>query len=403
MRQLRAAFFVFDGGVGLGHLRRLARIAHQMQGRFACLLVTGHRAAANYFVPPTCEYVHLPSWDNLMPEKSRYWGRAPFLQVELAAAVQLRREIIHGVMRGFRPDAVFVDHLPLGANEELAPIIERAPCRKYLVTRGVLNNSEDLGRLILGGAAHAALRQHYHRIFVAADGRVVDFANSYNVCDAIRAKTITTGYVAEPVAAEAIAATRAARGLAPGDVWVVASAGGGQTGEPTVETSIALASKYPQLAFDIVLGPRSNLPPDLATQEEGAGGRVRIYREVRDMSLRHASADLVISSGGYNSLLEALQGRAIIVCVPLRRDTRDEQTRHVSQLSRFADVRIAATAAELPALFTAVVEALPLRGRDRRSELDMNGAATIERLVAQDLSSPADGGHVDLAMDWSGY
>jgi hypothetical protein len=42
-RQWRALFFAFDGGVGLGHLRRLARIAEEMQGPCACLLVTGHR------------------------------------------------------------------------------------------------------------------------------------------------------------------------------------------------------------------------------------------------------------------------------------------------------------------------------------------------------------------------
>src|SRR5581483_1168764 len=123
LTQYRAVFFVFDGGTGLGHLRRLARIAHQMQGRFACLVVTGHRAAANWFVPATCEYVHLPSWDSLVPEKARYWDRAPFLNVDLSGAVELRQQIIQGIMQGFRPDAVFVDHLPLGANDELAQVI----------------------------------------------------------------------------------------------------------------------------------------------------------------------------------------------------------------------------------------------------------------------------------------
>jgi len=390
-QQRRVVFFVFDGGTGLGHLRRLARIAHQMQGRFACLVVTGHRAAAHLFVPATCEYVHLPSWDNLIAEKSRYWGRAPFLDVDLAGAVKLRRDIIHGIMRGFRPDAIFVDHLPLGANEELAWIIERVRCRKYFVTRGVLNNTEDLGRLILGGAAYAALRDSYHRIFVAADPRVVDFTRSYNVDDAIRAKTVNTGYVIEPVPNSAIEAARAARGLGPADVWVVASAGGGQTGEATVEASIALARAYPRFAFDVVLGPRSNLPAETASPEESGGGRVRIYREVADMAIRHASADLVISSGGYNSMLEALQGRAVILCVPLRKDTRDEQTRHAARLSRFADIRIAPKAVDLPGLFAAAIEALPGRQPDRRAELDTNGAATIEHLVMDDLASQQPG------------
>lgn len=120
---------------------------------------------------------------------------------------------------------------------------------------------------------------------------------------------------------------------------------------------------------------------------------MRIYREVSDMAIRHASADVVISSGGYNSVLETLQGRALILCVPLRKDVRDEQSRHASRLSRFVDIRIAPTAADLPGLFAAAVEELPRRRMDRRAELDMNGAAQIERLVLEDLESPwpADG------------
>jgi hypothetical protein len=68
-RQKRAIFFVFDGGTGLGHLRRLSCIARALQGQFACLIVTGHRASANWFVPPECEHVHVPARDSLLVER----------------------------------------------------------------------------------------------------------------------------------------------------------------------------------------------------------------------------------------------------------------------------------------------------------------------------------------------
>src|SRR3954468_14248736 len=131
--QKRALFYVFDGGTGVGHLRRLACIARQMQGRFACLIVTGHRAAAHWFIPEECEYVHLPSWDSLLAAKAHYWGRKPFIALDKQDAVRLRMEILNGIVRGFQPDAIFVDHLPLGAEEELATILEETRCNKYLV------------------------------------------------------------------------------------------------------------------------------------------------------------------------------------------------------------------------------------------------------------------------------
>ena len=58
--QKRALFYVFDGGTGVGHLQRLACIARQMQGRFACLIVTGHRAAGIATGRPSNAYLGPP-------------------------------------------------------------------------------------------------------------------------------------------------------------------------------------------------------------------------------------------------------------------------------------------------------------------------------------------------------
>jgi predicted glycosyltransferase len=387
--QKRALFFVFDGGTGVGHLRRLASIAKRLQGRFSCLIVTGHRAAAHWFVPAECEYVHLPSWDSLIEAKARYWGRAPFLMVDRTGAVRLRKHIIHGVVRGFRPDAIFVDHLPLGAEEELATVLESSPARKYLVTRGVLNETENLRQLILGGKAHDSLRDHYHRVLVASDRRVFDFSRQYNLAPEIRAKTLHTGYVAESVPGEVIARTREDRGLDAGDIWVVASAGGGQLGEQLIEGCLRLARAHPHIAFDIVLGPRSSLGWTDPHRSVIAADRLHLHKEVPHLPVLHASADLVISSGGYNSLLEALQGRAKILCFPYRRDPRDEQYHHAARLKPFVDLDVSTDLSDLPELFEQAVRSLGARRPDRRTELDFSGAARIERIVREDLGIDA--------------
>jgi len=384
--QKRALFYVFDGGTGVGHLRRLACIARQMQGRFACLIVTGHRAAAHWFIPEECEYVHLPSWDSLLAAKAHYWGRKPFIALDKRDAVRLRMEILNGIVRGFQPDAIFVDHLPLGAEEELATILEETRCNKYLVTRGVLNETEDLRQLILGGKARDYLRTHYDRIFVASDRKVFDFPRQYNIAPEIREKTLHTGYVAQHIPPEAISRTRASRGLAEEDIWVVASAGGGQWGEQLIERCLELAGKYPDIAFDIVMGPRSSLAWEDRYQTVIAHNRLRLHKEVPHMPYLNASADLVISSGGYNTLVEALQGRAEILCFPLRKDQRDEQYQHAMRLKKFVTIDVSTDLRDLPVLFDRAIDGLglPRRG-DRRAELNLAGAVNIERIVAEDL------------------
>ncbi|NOT39089.1 MAG: hypothetical protein HOP13_01195 [Alphaproteobacteria bacterium] len=390
--QKRALFYVFDRGTGIGHLRRLSTIAEQMQGRFACLVVTGHRAAAHWFVPQACEYVRIPSWDGLLGANARYWGRAPFVNMSKAQAVEFRTEILRGIVRGFKPDAIFVDHLPLGAEEELAAILRDAPCRKYFVTRGVLNETENLRQLILGGKAGDYLRVHYDRVFVASDPRVFDFCRQYNIPAEIREKAIHVGYVTQKIPYEQKLKTRTARGIGVSDIWVVASAGGGQHGEELIENCIGLGNEYPDIAFDIVIGPRSKLASADPIWSASTQGRLRIHKEVPHLAQLNASADIVISAGGYNTLLEAVQGSADILCFPSRKNTRDEQYQHAARLKKFVNIEVSTEVRELVPLFDkALTSLLQHRRGDRRGELLLDGAANIRKVVEQDLGSTSFG------------
>lgn len=381
----RALFYVFDGGSGIGHLRRLARIAGAMLEHFSCLIVTGHDIAPQWIVPQGCEYVRLPSWDSLIRSKAQYWGRQTFLNVPLDEAVNLRRSIIEGVVLGFRPDVLVVDHLPLGAHAELAPILKTARCLKYLVTRGVQNETEDLQRLVLGGAALDSLCHDYHRILSAVDPVVFDLKSSYGLPHNVIDKISEVGYVAPERTAAMREEARAARGLANGALWVVASAGGGQWGEPLIEACLALVDQYADVCFDIVMGPRSRMRPWPEAAPCDAG-RVRLHASCADLDLMHASADLVITCGGYNTLLETLQGGARIICIPYRTDARDEPFHHATILGGFADIRVTVDMARLPELFSEVIADCrngPVQ--DRRSALDTNGAKRISQVIRSDM------------------
>jgi len=379
----RALLYVFDGGSGIGHLRRLARIAEAISRDFSCLIVSGHDVGPQWMVPGGCEYIRLPSWDNLLPAKAAYWGRTPFLDGPVEDAVRLRSAILLGIVEGFRPDVIFVDHLPLGANAELAPVLRATSCRKYLVTRGIQNETEDLQRLVLGGGALAALSNDYDRILSAIDGRVFDLAAHYDLPAEVVSKIISTGYVAPVAMPGQREALRSARGIPAGTPWVVASAGSGQWGEPLIEACIEVARRHPDTCFDIVLGPRSRL----SLGDAGLDERVRMHGSCTELAAMHAAADVVITAGGYNSLMEAMQGRARILCIPYRKDHRDEPFHHATLLQPYADIRIATEIGELGALLQAAIDdARKGAVRDRRTELSMDGSSHIAQLALNDLS-----------------
>jgi predicted glycosyltransferase len=380
----RLLFYVHDG-TGLGHLQRLSKIARALQSEAACLIVTGHRAAA-WLVPETCEYVRLPSLDSLLPDKAAYWGREPFLAVDRDEGLAMRRGMLDSVVAAFAPDALITDYLPLGKHGELAEIVERRACRKYFILRGILDRPDRVEREILGGRGGAALAAHYDRIFVAGDRRIVDVAAEYAFPPPIAGKLDYVGYVVEPVAAEVRARLRSSR-LGGGGPWVVCSAGGGALGEALIEQCLRIAADRPGLVFDIVVGPRSSRPWPEPHREHYDQGSVRIWKEHRGLNLLHAAADVVICPGGYNSLLEALQGDASILCVPVQIRTDDEQYVHAERLRRYRPIE---TVPDLGALGAALDDAVrqrtaPGAAASRRPGLDMDGIAAVRRRILADL------------------
>ncbi len=381
----RILFFAFEGGTGIGHLRRIACIAGALERRFACLIVTGHREITNWFVSPNCEYVHIPAWDSLLPDKAAYWSRKPFLRLSIGEAVGLRKGILRGVVESYAPDLIMVDHLPLGMHNELDDIIRDTPCKKYLVTRGVLNLSGTLLDLVIGGTAREYLHRYYDRIVVAADRNVIDFAKEYALPADLAAKTVHVGYVVDHISVEDIAAFRAHRHVGSETAWAVVSAGGGQRGENLIRYAIKLSVLHPDVLFDIVVGPRSSLPDSIGI-EHRQRRNLRVHSESRDMPMLNASADIVICSGGYNTLLEALQGNARILCVPSWKDPRDEQTHHSRCLQKFAEIEIVPEIESLGAAFAATLaRALNSQVDDQRGALNLSGVKAVEQLVVEDL------------------
>jgi len=380
----RILFFAFEGGTGIGHLRRISCIARTLEQRFACLIVTGHREIANWFVSPGCEYVHIPAWDNLLPEKAAYWSRQPFLQLSVEEAVGLRKGMVRGVVESYAPDLIIIDHLPLGMHSELDDVVRGTHCKKYLVTRGVLNLSGTLLDLVLGDTAREYLHRHYDRIVVAADRNVIDFAKEYALPADLAAKTVHVGYVTYPISAEDILAFRTRRHAGGEKAWVVVSAGGGQLGESLIRYAIMLSAGHRDVLFDIVVGPRSSLPDGIDSGRPPKN--LRVYSESRHMPMLNASADIVICSGGYNTLLEALQGNARILCVPSWKDPRDEQTYHSKCLQKYADIEIVPEIEFLGSAFAATLaRALSDNVNDRRRTLNLSGAKAVEKLIVEDL------------------
>ena len=375
----RILIFVHDGR-GLGHLRRLSRIAERLQEQASVLFLTGHRDAS-WMVPKGSEFIHLPSLDSIDRRRSRHWGRAPFLGDDAMRGRALRKTLIASAIEAFDPDGFISDYLPLGMDDELLPFLRSSSrCRKYFIVRGILGDPKDVPVHVLTPNAREALSSYYDLILAACDQRIADIARDYNLEPELARKLRYTGYCMEALQREASSRARRDRRIPDGMPWVVCTAGGGKDGEDLLQACWQLALQYPEYCFDLIVGPRSRL----SALEEGfhAGTRILVRQADTAMPSRLGGADIVVCRGGYNSLMEASAGQARIIVAPIIDDY--EQVHHARRLAAFRPMFVIDRLEDLDlALEDALEQPRPQGGL---GDLRCNGLALCSHYILTDLT-----------------
>lgn len=374
--QKRIAFFVHDGS-GLGHLRRCARIAAALQGPCACLIVTGHRSAS-WIVPAECEFLYLPSWDSFFATRSERWHRAPWLQLPFADAVTLRRNLLRDALHAFSLDAIVVDYLPLGLHRELEDFLTTFTGKKYFVLRGIID-SED--RTEFDEEWFGILARLFDRVFVTSDRRIVDVGDEYRLPNDVATKLSYTGYVCPTERETELRSSTHSSTSA----WVVCSGGGGFGAERLIADCVDLARVFEDVQFEVVLGPRTTLTDN--NLPSNALGRCRVWRERDDLAALHATANVVITNGGYNSIVEAASGGARLV-VRAEPGPADERWQHARRLAAWYPVQLVEDRAALEPAVRHVLTAVATANRPR-FPLDRNGTQNIRRIILEDLGVDA--------------
>lgn len=378
--QPRILLYAHDGA-GLGHIRRLARLAGALQNSAACLVLCGHRQAA-WLVPEACEYFHLPSYESLVWERSLLRGKRQFVNIPQHSAIAFRRNLIAGVLKAFSPDAIIVDHLPLGDFEELDGLLGADRIVRFFLTRGVIPYTNE----ILSERTMESLRNQYDWILVACDRRVYNLEVEHPFFATINTKIRYTGYISEPVDPLSIACARTERNIPENCKWLVCSAGGGALGENLIAECKSLAEHFPSTSMDIVHGSRTRSSWPSSLYSTLRVGNVVEHLECKNLPLLHAAADLVVCSGGYNSLVEAMEGGAPVISVPIQARVEDEQFTHSKRLSTFYPISVVSEMYSLQQhvskhLQTSIVKQ-PIR---ETRQLDFRGIQTARDIILSAL------------------
>jgi predicted glycosyltransferase len=231
-----------------------------------------------------------------------------------------------------------VEHFPLGLNNELDGLLQHIPCPKLFTTSGLLTVNDETTSNIFNSAGLAAIRSHYQKVLVTTDPKIANIIDGYAIPPVMRQMVQPVGYISEYVSTDTVRNIRTQRGVSAGSKWVVCSAGGGGLGAALLNECERIAQIHTDVTFDIVYGPLGERFRDTPTTEVREGGRVLIHRYVEKLFMLHASADIVVCSGGTNSLIEAMAGGARILSCPVQPEPSDEQFVQAARLARYYPV-----------------------------------------------------------------
>lgn len=372
--QYRVLLFMHDG-LGLGHLRRMSRIAGALQGPCAALVVTGLRDAS-WIVPMECEYVYLPSWNSVRPKFANHLGRPIWWNTSMEKKMGLRTSLLRALFEAFLPDAVLVDHLPLGYEGELLQCLESFNGLSYFVLRGLLDSPE---KEMLNSTSSARWSHLFHRIIIAADQKIVDVRSEFEIAPSLKNKIVEVGYVS-PKPSNAIE-TRQRHGIAPGQKWIVCSGGGGYRAEEYLEHCASLSSEFPSVQFDVVFGPISRKSPP---SSPGNTSNLRLWGQNPDLPNMHASCDVVVCSGGYNTLIEAVSGGSHVIVDPKQINGNDEQQGNALRWSKHYPVMLSRSQNDLHDEIKRSLNNVSA-ARGVAHGIDIGGVENIKRIVISDL------------------
>ncbi len=364
--------------VGLGHLRRSLTLAAGLSRAFPearLLLASGSDCATRFRLPAGLDVVKLPT----IGKDARGDYRPRHLGDDLTTVLRLRRGLLRSLVDDFRPDVLLVDHKVLGIADELEPVLERARergTRTLLGLRDVIDAPGAVAREWSRPAIRRALRDLYDCICVHGDPNVFDARREYPIPPELNQRLRFTGYV---VRGEGLPFAPIPR-LRP---RVLVTMGGGEDGASRVGRFLdALELRRPEWDSQIVLGPLLDPPVArrLKRRARDLDAPVQVHTFYEDMPRLVASASLVVSMAGYNTVAELLRCRKRSVLLP-RTTPRLEQALRARALARrgWAETLVEPSA---ECLRQAIEDGL--EGGRLRGELPaLDGARCIPRVVAE--------------------
>ncbi len=316
----RIAFYSHDG-YGLGHFRRCLLLATKIQQHLdgiEILIVTGSSRARFFALPANTTVVTLDAVTK--DEHGNYIPRNELMTITEALA--RRREILRRALIGFQPDLLIVDHVPTGLRGELLPLMPDLKARGtelVIGLRDIIDEPESVQKSWEFDGCAKLIDSLYDHVWVYGNKHIFDLGEMYNLSSRSREQIEYLGYLRRPIEHTHLENhVHDTIGSRSKKTNIVCVSGGGQDGLPLGNCFLeVLRDNQDRFEGTLVTGPFLSRTDsrDLANRF-GSLQNAQILRFTTYLEEHLRTADILVTMGGYNALMEAIACQKPVITVP---------------------------------------------------------------------------------------
>ncbi|UZP66646.1 glycosyltransferase [Desulfovibrio mangrovi] len=314
---------------GLGHIRRTMAIArHLLDTDVNILILTGSPIVGRFAFPTGIDFVRIPG----MIKQSNTIYTPHSIKVNPQHALDIRQEIITATAKAFDPSMFIVDKVPVGLKGEVRPILEwfrtsRPRTKVILGLRDILDDAKSTNEEWVQKNYFNVLDELYSEVWIYGNQSFYDPIKEYGFPDNIAEKCIFTGYIPRSIPTGKFNVKQLGGNGKPDTAkLVVVTAGGGGDGYQMLDCYLRMIEENGSVPFRSLLisGPfaPSAQQDELAARARKCGVAFSTFQKRMEKII--ATADVIVSMGGYNTVCEILSLKKVSLIIP-RESPRQEQ------------------------------------------------------------------------------
>lgn len=292
---------------GIGHFVRTIELAKGLCNHFSVFILNGGESVPNFYIPSEINLIPLPAiykQENvsyLSPVDSTY---------SIEECFKKRRDIIDNTLSNLKPEIIITEHFPFGLlfEDEVVYLITSAKLlnSNVLVVCSVRDIIESASGNIKDNITVQLLNKWYDLLLIHGDEKYYHLKNTFSRYNEISIPNYHTGYVIKSI--EQNIKTDHIKPI------ILASIAGGRLGKELLNALIKNHSAVnKKIIHKLILftGAFESRFEELSNEiKKLSSDDIELFSFDRESYLSYFSqADLVISLGGYNSIIEAISNR----------------------------------------------------------------------------------------------